>query len=342
MKKEEFYEALGDIDENAVKEAERQPPKIKRHWGGIALATAACMCAVLAAGIMMNLKDTGIDKHDSSFYDSSNCSDMDISSSVPKFADVDIYAYQNGSIIKHTQNVEYSDAGVFSAWLKLNGLAQGEEADEFAKMMHYDGDYFLPPAPVQNSSTSSGIDETSEDIPQQSYTNDDGYGEVYVTVPEEFKQFYNKMPHDQLDKSLMLTLQSYAKLDWSIDMIQYTFTSKAERESMQANVIIYSYNGGSIKEEKGHVSENSPQQIFDAWKSSCGIGDEVKLTECDDEATYGDESNVSTKLKLTITAELRNYYDKMPEEMLLETLKKTMKANDPSLDFYSASVAQAI
>ena len=57
MKKEEFYEVLGDIDENAVKEAEQQPPKIKRHWGGIALATAACLCTVLAAGIMMNLKD---------------------------------------------------------------------------------------------------------------------------------------------------------------------------------------------------------------------------------------------------------------------------------------------
>ena len=228
MKKEEFYEVLGDIDENAVKEAEQQPPKIKRHWGGIALATAACLCTVLAAGIMMNLKDSDIDStsgNSSSAYDSSNCSDAD-NRRKPSFADVDIYAYQNGEIIKQTQNVEYSDAGVFSAWLKLNGLAEGEKADELAKTMHYNGDELIPaeepkPRLISDSDGSLIIDESF--APPTNNSNGDRCI-ADVTVPEEFKEFYNKIPKEQLDKSLMLTLQSYAH-DWSIDEIEYTFTS---------------------------------------------------------------------------------------------------------------------
>lgn len=338
MKKEEFYEVLGDIDENAVKEAEQQPPKIKRHWGGIALATAACLCTVLAAGIMMNLKDSDIDSssgNSSSAYDSSNCSDAD-NRRKPSFADVDIYAYQNGEIIKQTQNVEYSDAGVFSAWLKLNGLAEGENADELAKMMHYSGDYLIPPEDpkprlISDSDGSLMIDESFVPPPDRCA--------AAVTVPEEFKEFYNKIPKEQLDKSLMLTLQSYARLDWSIDEIEYTFTSKADRESMQADVTIYTYKDGDIKTEQAKAAELAPEQIFDAWKKCNGIGDEVKLTECDDETIYGDDSSISYKLRLTISAELKNYYDRIPKEKLLETLEKTLRDNKPELDDYKVSIA---
>ena len=347
MKKEEFYEVLGDIDENAVKEAEQQPPKIKRHWGGIALATAACLCAVLAAGIMMNLKDSDIDSssgNSSSAYDSSNCSDAD-NRRKPSFADVDIYAYQNGEIIKQTQNVEYSDAGVFSAWLKLNGLAEGENADELAKMMHFSGygDELIPaeepkPRLISDSDGSLMIDESFT----PPTNNSNGHRCIaYVTVPEEFKEFFNKIPKEQLDKSLMLTLQSYARLvDWSIDEIEYTFTSKADRESMQADVTIYTYKDGDIKTEQAKAAELAPEQIFDAWKKCNGIGDEVKLTECDDETIYGDDSSVSYKLRLTISAELENYYDRIPKEKLLETLEKTLRDNEPALDDYKVSIAE--
>ncbi|MBQ1903317.1 MAG: hypothetical protein II168_03020, partial [Ruminococcus sp.] len=344
MKKEEFYEVLGDIDENAVKEAEQQPPKIKRHWGGIALATAACLCAVLVAGIMMNLKDSDIDSasgNSSSAYDSCSCSDAD-NRRKPSFADVDIYAYQNGEIIKQTQNVEYSDAGVFSAWLKLNGLADGEKADELAKMMHYNGDELIPaedpkPRLISDSDGSLMIDESF--VPPTNNSNGDRRCAADIIVPEEFKEFYNKIPKEQLDKSLMLTLQSYAQLDWSIDEIEYTFTSKADRESMQADVTIYTYKDGDIKTEQAKAAELAPEQIFDAWKKCNGIGDEVKLTECDDETIEDDCSCVSYKLRLTISAELENYYDRIPKEKLLETLEKTLRYNKPALDDYKVSIA---
>ena len=344
MKKEDFFEVLGDIDENAVKQAEQQPPKIKRYRGGIALVTAACLCAVLAAGIMMNLKDSDIDSssgNSSSAYDSSNCSDAD-NSRKPSFADVDIYAYQNGEIIKQTQNVEYSDAGVFSAWLKLNGLAEGEKADELAKSMHYSGDYLIhaedpKPRLISDSDGSLMIDESF--VPPTNNSNGDRCA-ADIIVPEEFKEFYNKIPKEQLDKSLMLTLQSYARLDWSIDEIEYTFTSKADRESMQADVTIYTYKDGDIKTEQAKAAELAPEQIFDAWKKCNGIGDEVKLTECDDETIYGDDSSVSYKLRLTISAELENYYDRIPKEKLLETLEKTMRYNIPALDDYKVSIAE--
>ena len=344
MKKEDFFEVLGDVDENAVKEAEQQPTKIKRHWGGIALATAACLCAVLAAGIMMNLKDSDIDStsgNSSSAYDSSNCSDAD-NRRKPSFADVDIYAYQNGEIIKQTQNVEYSDAGVFSAWLKLNGLAEGEKADELAKRMHYSGDYLIPaedpkPRLISDSDGSLIIDESF--APPTNNSNGDRCI-ADVTVPEEFKEFYNKIPKEQLDKSLMLTLQSYARLDWSIDEIEYTFTSKADRESMQADVTIYTYKDGGIKEEKAKAADLTAEQIFYAWKKCNGIGDEVKLTECDDETIEDDCSGVSYKLRLTISAELENYYDRIPKEKLLETLEKTLRDNKPALDDYKVSIAE--
>ena len=339
MKKEEFYETLGDIDENAVKEAEQQPPKIKRHWGGIALATAACLCTVLAAGIMMNLKDSDIDStsgNSSSAYDSSNCSDAD-NSRKPSFADVDIYAYQNGKIIKQTQTLLYEDSSVFCAWLKLNGLAEGQEAEEYASQMHFDGDMITPPdRSVTNPNSSSQAPGTSSEY---KYDPNDAIRVAYVTVPEEFKEFYNKIPKQQLDKTLMLTLQSYAMMETEIDEIEYTFTSKAERESMQADVTIYTYKDGDIKTEQAKAAELAPEQIFDAWKKCNGIGDEVKLTECDGETIEDDCSGVSYKLRLTISAELKNYYDRIPKEKLLETLEKTLRDNKPALDDYKVSIA---
>ena len=314
MKKEEFYEVLGDIDENAVKEAEQQPPKIKRHWGGIALATAACLCAVLAAGIMMNLKDSDIDSspgNSSSAYDSSNCSDAD-NSRKPSFADVDIYAYQNGEIIKQTQNVEYSDAGVFSAWLKLNGLAEGEKADELAKRMHYSGDYLIPaeepkPRLISDSDGSLMIDESF--TPPTNNSNGDRCA-ADVTVPEEFKEFYNKIPKEQLEKSLMLTLQSYAKLGWAIDELNISYTSLSDYNPQQPfkkiEAVIYSGRYDDTKEEKVSIL-NDPNEIFNAWKKSNGIGDEVKLLRCKLQTKKWYDSSVTTALIFEVSSELLKY-----------------------------------
>lgn len=52
MKKEQFYELLGDIDEQAVRSAEKPPEKrSKRFKAKYAIAAAACLAAVLGVGI---------------------------------------------------------------------------------------------------------------------------------------------------------------------------------------------------------------------------------------------------------------------------------------------------
>ena len=315
MKKEEFYEVLGDIDENAVKEAEQQPPKIKRHWGGIALATAACLCAVLAAGIMMNLKDSDIDSasgNSSSAYESCSCSDAD-NRRKPSFADVDIYAYQNGEIIKQTQNVEYSDAGVFSAWLKLNGLAEGEKADKLAKRMHFSGYELIraeepKPRLISDSDGSLMIDESF--VPPTNNSNGDRRCAADIIVPEEFKEFYNKIPKEQLDKSLMLTLQSYARLDWSIDELRFSYTTISDYNPQQPfkKIEAVSESGklGAWKTEKVSIL-NDPNEIFNAWKKSNGIGDEVKLLRCKLQTKKWYDSSVTTSLTFEVSSELLKY-----------------------------------
>lgn len=55
MKKEQFYELLGDIDEETVKAAENPPAKkAKRIWIGFGAAFAACLVALIGAGIWYN------------------------------------------------------------------------------------------------------------------------------------------------------------------------------------------------------------------------------------------------------------------------------------------------
>lgn len=53
MKKEKFYELLGDIDENAVKAAEKSPVKRKKfNWLKYSAAAAACVGIFIGAGLL--------------------------------------------------------------------------------------------------------------------------------------------------------------------------------------------------------------------------------------------------------------------------------------------------
>ena len=71
MKKEQFYELLGDVDGEAVKTAENPPVKTKKPWIKLAAAAAACLAAVAGIGIgykIINSEpsseiDTGIKKN---------------------------------------------------------------------------------------------------------------------------------------------------------------------------------------------------------------------------------------------------------------------------------------
>lgn len=87
-------------------------------------------------------------------------------------------------------------------------------------------------------------------------------------------------------------------------------------------------------------SENlrsTPQDIFDAWRSRNGIGDEVSLIDVKTEDNGHEEIESSGDsqvanysqgdkftLNLTVSENLKEYYEKIPEDKLLESLKKTM------------------
>lgn len=54
MKKEQFYELLGELNEDYVKDAENPPVKQKKpHWATYALPAAACLGLVIIAGIFL-------------------------------------------------------------------------------------------------------------------------------------------------------------------------------------------------------------------------------------------------------------------------------------------------
>ena len=55
MKKEDFYELLGELDAGKIKAAEKPPVRpLKRNRIGIAAACAACLALILTAGIALH------------------------------------------------------------------------------------------------------------------------------------------------------------------------------------------------------------------------------------------------------------------------------------------------
>lgn len=59
MKKEKFYDLLGDIDENLIKSAEEPPAKKPRFtWVKYAAAAAACIAIFIGAGVLNRYSDT--------------------------------------------------------------------------------------------------------------------------------------------------------------------------------------------------------------------------------------------------------------------------------------------
>lgn len=81
----------------------------------------------------------------------------------------------------------------------------------------------------------------------------------------------------------------------------------------------------------------TPSDIFNSWRSHNNIGDEVELigVHIDDNGTEyvepGDDSFVAGyivgdtfTLTVTVTENLKNYYNTIPEEKLLESLKLTL------------------
>ncbi len=102
------------------------------------------------------------------------------------------------------------------------------------------------------------------------------------------------------------------------------------------NVMIYYASENGIESEEIFLTCTS-KDVFSAWKAKNGIGDEVELikTEIKDnsvtESSEKDGSKVITHtigdyfiLNITVSKNLESYYPSRGEELLCESLKKTM------------------
>lgn len=98
-----------------------------------------------------------------------------------------------------------------------------------------------------------------------------------------------------------------------------------------SNINIYYLNGTSTEKASKYLACD-PKVIFSEWKKLNSIGDDVRFIKCfinsngkeiinESTATYivGDKAT----LELTISSDIKKYYEKHGEEPLLSSLKKT-------------------
>lgn len=97
------------------------------------------------------------------------------------------------------------------------------------------------------------------------------------------------------------------------------------------NIDIYYLNGTSTEKASKYLACD-PKVIFSEWKKFNNIGDDVRFIKCFINSNGKEEINESTvgyiigdkaTLELTISVDIKKYYEKYGEEPLLSSLKKT-------------------
>ena len=97
------------------------------------------------------------------------------------------------------------------------------------------------------------------------------------------------------------------------------------------NIDIYYLNGTSTEKASKYLACD-PKVIFSEWKKLNNIGDDVRFIKCFINSNGKEEINESTAtyivgdkatLELTISEDIKKYYEKYGEEPLLSSLKKT-------------------
>ena len=122
MKKERFFELLGDIDESTVRNAERAP-KSRAKYIITALAAAACVGLIIGAGYMFTRegvpKDSGAGTEQSA--EASKPDDSEDALATER-GDVNIYYVKDGKIQSAVEFLEMSPEKVFDAWKSYNNI----------------------------------------------------------------------------------------------------------------------------------------------------------------------------------------------------------------------------
>ena len=97
------------------------------------------------------------------------------------------------------------------------------------------------------------------------------------------------------------------------------------------NIDIYYLNGSSTEKTTKYLPCD-PKVIFSEWKKLNSIGDDVRFIKCFINSNGKEEINESTAtyivgdkatLELTISSDIKKYYEKYGEEPLLSSLEKT-------------------
>ena len=97
------------------------------------------------------------------------------------------------------------------------------------------------------------------------------------------------------------------------------------------NIDIYYLNGTSTEKASKYLACD-PKVIFSEWKKLNNIGDDVRFIKCFINSNGKEEINESTvgyiigdkaTLELTISVDIKKYYEKYGEEPLLSSLEKT-------------------
>ena len=110
-----------------------------------------------------------------------------------------------------------------------------------------------------------------------------------------------------------------------------TNESTNETALAYSNINIYYLNGSSTEKTTKYLPCD-PKVIFSEWKKLNSIGDDVRFIKCFINSNGKEEINESTAtyivgdkatLELTISSDIKKYYEKHGEEPLLSSLKKT-------------------
>lgn len=110
-------------------------------------------------------------------------------------------------------------------------------------------------------------------------------------------------------------------------------TNESTNETALAygNINIYYLNGSSTEKTTKYLPCD-PKVIFSEWKKLNNIGDDVRFIKCFinsngkeviNESTVGYITGDKATLELTISSDIKKYYEKHGEEPLLSSLKKT-------------------
>ena len=112
-------------------------------------------------------------------------------------------------------------------------------------------------------------------------------------------------------------------------------TSENSTEALaleEDDITIYYLDDGKVCTATKHLPCD-PKDIFQEWKARNGIGDEVQLirvrienngTERMDESTAQYQAGDRFIMNVTVTENLKAYFKTLPEEQLLDSLKRTL------------------